>query len=318
VRRDFDASGATMVAVAAIGFGLAGPLARVAGDLGFNAITFAFWRSLSSVLALVVILAIGASLARLPRLPLRSIKHRDWLQLVATGLCVAGTTLGLFLGYERTTIALVLIVFYTYPVVVAALASWLYGEPLGPRRLGAILLASLGMVLVVAGPGSTDAGGADALGLAFALVAAGCQTGYALISSRGFASVPSFQAATIQRAVSLLVYVLVLVPLILLMGEEERLVDPLAGLDAWIVVLVAGIFSAALPTALLVAGYRRVGPTRGAVLMLLEPLAGVLLAALWLSEQPAPVQLVGGLLVLAGATVVQLTPTRPEPPAAPR
>jgi len=34
---------------------------------------------------------------------------------------------------------------------------------------------------------------------------------------------------------------------------------------------------------------------------------GVLLAALLLAEQPAPAQLLGGLLVLAGAAMVQLT-----------
>ena len=74
-----------------------------------------------------------------------------------------------------------------------------------------------------------------------------------------------------------------------------------------VVIIVAGVFSAALPTAALVAGYRRVGPTRGAVLMLFEPVVGVLLAALWLAERPAPLQLVGGLLVLAGAALVQVT-----------
>jgi len=35
----------------------------------------------------------------------------------------------------------------------------------------------------------------------------------------------------------------------------------------------------------------------------------VLLAALWFAERPAPIQLVGGLLVLAGAALVQLAPS---------
>ena len=93
------------------------------------------------------------------------------------------------------------------------------------------------------------------------------------------------------------------------MGDGNRLIGPLEGLEAWVIVVVAGLFTAALPMAMLVAGYRRIGPTRGAVLMLIEPLAGVLIAALWLAEQPAPVQLVGGLLVLLGAALAQRTPT---------
>lgn len=304
-----DSAGVAMVALAAIGFGIGGPLAREAGEIGFNGATFAFWRSFGSVVALAMMLGVGVVLHRMPTIPLRSIGRLEWLQLVAMGLFVAGTTLGLFLSFERTTIALTLILFYTYPIFVAVAAVRIYREPLGARRLVAILLAIFGMALVVLGPGATDAGGVELLGVLFALGAAACQTGYALTASRGFASVPTFQAATLLRGFSLLTYVLLLIPLIVLLGDGNRLLAPLAGVEAWVLIVIAGVFSAALPTAGLVAGYRRVGPTRGAVLMLLEPLTGVVLAALLLAEQPAPIQLLGGVLVLVGAALVQLAPT---------
>jgi drug/metabolite transporter (DMT)-like permease len=41
--------------------------------------------------------------------------------------------------------------------------------------------------------------------------------------------------------------------------------------------------------------------------MLFEPLTGVLLAALLLAQRPSAIQLLGGALVLAGATLVQLS-----------
>jgi drug/metabolite transporter (DMT)-like permease len=307
--RRADPAGVAIVALAAIGFGIGGPLAREAGELGFNGATFAFWRSVGSVVALAVMLGVGVAIGRLPTIPLRSIGRLEWLQLVAMGLFVAGTTLGLFLSFERSTIALTLILFYTYPIIVAVAAVRVYGEPIGARRLAAILLASLGMVLVVLGTGHGEGGGAELLGVLFALGAAACQTGYALTASRGFASVPTFQAATLLRGFSLLAYLVLLLPLILLIGDADRLVGPLGGVEAWVLILIAGVFSAALPTAGLVAGYRRVGPTRGAVVMLLEPVTGVVLAALLLAERPAPVQMVGGVLVLIGAALVQLVPT---------
>ena len=303
-------TGVALVVLAAIGFGLNGPMARVAEDLGFNAVTFATWRAIASVVALASLLAVGVALHRAQTTPLRSISRLEWFQLVAMGIFVAGTTLGLFLGFERTTIALTLILFYTYPVIVAVAAVRLYGEPLGLRRLFAILLASAGMVLLVLAPGADgDELGVDLVGVLFALFAAVCQTGYALVASRGFASVPAFQASTILRGFSMLVYLLFLVPLVLLIGESEQLLGPLDGIEAWVIILIVGLFGAALPTAGLVEGYRRVGPTRGAVLMLFEPLTAVLLAALWFAERPAPIQLVGGLLVLAGAALVQLSPS---------
>jgi len=118
------------------------------------------------------------------------------------------------------------------------------------------------------------------------------------------------QSATILRTFSLLVYALVLAPLVAIAGQAGSLVEPVGSADAWLLILLAGVLGAALPTALLVAGYRRVGPTRGAVLMLVEPVTGVLLAALLLAEHPLPLQLLGGLLVLVGAALVQVVPVR--------
>ena len=314
-----DPLGIIFVLVAAIGFGLGGPMARIANDLGFNAVTFSMWRSLSALVALAVLLAIGVMLRRAETTPLGSISRLERVQLLAMGAFVAGTTLGLFSGFERNTIALTLIVFYTYPSMVAVIAAKTHAEPLGLRRIAAISVASLGMLLVVVAPDDRSAGvSIDALGVLFAFVAALCQTGYALVAARGFASVPALQASTLVRGVSVLLYAVLLLPLVLLAGDLDRLSGPMASLEAWVLVVFVGLFSAALPTVTLISGYRRIGPTRGAVLMLLEPVVGVLLAAIWLAERPAPLQLVGGLLVLGGAAVVQLAPvSRIEAPPIP-
>jgi drug/metabolite transporter (DMT)-like permease len=52
--------------------------------------------------------------------------------------------------------------------------------------------------------------------------------------------------------------------------------------------------------------------------MLLEPVVAVLLAAVLLAERPAPVQLVGGALVLAGSLLAQVhRPATTAPDAGP-
>ncbi|MFV2064040.1 MAG: EamA family transporter, partial [Chloroflexota bacterium] len=271
--RRADSTGVALVVMAAIGFGLNGPLARVAADLGFSAVAFASWRSIASVIALAALLGVGLVLGRAKWTDLRAINRLEWVQLVAMGLFVAGTTLGLFLSFERSTIAVTLMLFYTYPIIVAVAATRIYGEPLGALRIGAISVASMGMVMLLFEPDSRS--GIDTLGVLFALGAALCQTGYALVAGRGFASVPAFQSATIMRGFATLFYLLVIIPFVLLIGESEGLLGPLDGAEAWVVIVIAGLLSAALPTAGLIAGYRKVGPTRGAVLMLFEPLTGV-------------------------------------------
>lgn len=302
---------AGLVVMAAVGFGIGAPLSRVAADLGFNAATITFWRAATSVIALALLLGVGVLLRRTNTTPWASISRLERVQLVAMGVFVAGTTLGIYTALERISVALAYILFYTYPTIVALAAVRLYGEPLPPARLAAISMATLGMVLVVVAPDADGArAGVDVVGILLAFGAGLCQAGYALVAARGFASVPTFQASTLLRAFSVVVYAVLLLPLILALGDLDKLVGPLGSPEAWIVVGVAGLVTAALPTTFLVAGYRRVGPTRGAVLMLFEPLVGVLLAAVWLAEQPTPLQLVGGLMVLVGGAVVQVTASR--------
>lgn len=311
-RGQLDPLGVAFVVIAATGFGILGPLARFASDLGFTAVGFAFWRAAMSALALVGVLAVGVALRRVPSTQLGAISRAEWIQLAAMGGFVAGTTVSLFFAFERTTIATALIVFYTFPMWVAVAAVPVFGEHLGLRKLAAIGLSGVGLVLLLASPGSSD--GIDALGVALALLASLCQTGFALVGAGGFRSVPPLQSAALLRLFSLGIYLVVLVPLLVIAGQGGSLVAPLGDPGAWLLILLAGIVGAAIPAVLIIAGYRRLGPTRGAVLMLVEPVTGALLAMLLLSEQPTPLQLVGGALVLVGAALVQLAPvSRPAP-----
>lgn len=311
-RGQLDPLGVAFVVIAATGFGILGPLARFASDLGFTAVGFAFWRAAMSALTLVGVLAVGVALRRVPSTQLGAISRAEWIQLAAMGGFVAGTTVSLFFAFERTTIATALIVFYTFPMWVAVAAVPVFGEHLGLRKLAAIGLSGVGLVLLLASPGSSD--GIDALGVALALLASLCQTGFALVGAGGFRSVPPLQSAALLRLFSLGIYLVVLVPLLVIAGQGRSLVAPLGDPGAWLLILLAGIVGAAIPAVLIIAGYRRLGPTRGAVLMLVEPVTGALLAMLLLSEQPTPLQLVGGALVLVGAALVQLAPvSRPAP-----
>jgi drug/metabolite transporter, DME family len=76
--------------------------------------------------------------------------------------------------------------------------------------------------------------------------------------------------------------------------------------------LLEGALAGAVAPLLFLAGLRRIGATQTAVLSLCEPLAATLLAAVMLSQLPAPVQLLGATLLVGSAVAVQLVP-RPIP-----
>jgi drug/metabolite transporter (DMT)-like permease len=87
-------------------------------------------------------------------------------------------------------------------------------------------------------------------------------------------------------------------------GSVAVLREPFEG-GGWFWLLMAAAVGLAIPTAAVLAGFRKLGPTRASILMLFEPVVGVLLAAVFIAERPSALQLVGGLMVLLGGAMAQ-------------
>jgi drug/metabolite transporter (DMT)-like permease len=94
--------------------------------------------------------------------------------------------------------------------------------------------------------------------------------------------------------------------LAVVVDQADGLAAPLTSPEAWPALLLAGVAAAGLSSLLFLSAIRMIGGTRTGILMLWEPVVGVLLAGWWLGETTTPLQLAGGALVLAGAVVLQL------------
>jgi drug/metabolite transporter (DMT)-like permease len=90
---------------------------------------------------------------------------------------------------------------------------------------------------------------------------------------------------------------------------------PFVRLDVLLLLLYVGVFAAAVPSVLFLTGIRRIGGVRTGILMLFEPVVGVLLAAVILAEGLAPLQVVGGATILLAALIVQRSTARQADPA---
>lgn len=295
--------------VAAVGYGTLGVLARLAGDDGVSTTAFVSWRSILGLVVLALLVAVGVRMGLTRTVHVGAVPSQQWLQIMAVGLCSVVANLAIFVAIERTLIAFVLICFYTYPVMVAVAATRIYGDPLTSLRVASLALATLGLAIVVAAPAL---GGAtvdvDPIGLGLGLLAALAQAVYALIAGRGYAALPATQAALAIAVVTTVAFLAIAG----LSGNASALAQPFQLDGVWIWLILAGVVGHAIPTAAILAGYRRLGPTRASILMLLEPLVGILLAALLVAERPGLLQLLGGLLVLAGSVLAQLE-RRPAP-----
>jgi drug/metabolite transporter (DMT)-like permease len=297
-----------LVASAAAMFGTLSYLARSADAVGMSALPFVAWRGAIGtivVLGLSQLFALRSSSAAGRASPVWLPTKRGRALLIA---CVLGAivNVAMFEGFMRTTIAVVLICFYTYPAIVTLAAVVFYGERVTLVRGAALALSGAGLVILVLSPVLGSGITLDPAGVGLAVTAALCQAAFFLIAGRGFEPLSAARTATyaIFAAGALALFLAVIG------GDLAGLAVPLRDSAAWLWIIAGGIIGAAIPTTALLVGIGIVGPSRAAVLMTIEPLVGVTVAALLLGEHPIPLQIVGGAAVLVAAIILQLAPSR--------
>ena len=283
-------------------FGTLGPLARFAYEAGMEPGAFVAWRAMVGLTGLGLFIAWrvrrgAAKLVRFGDLP-----RRTRTMLLAAAVVAFTLNLAMFIAFDRITVALALLGFYTYPAMVAVVNLALGRERLDRTRLVALALAILGMIAVVASQLDPDGGiRLDAIGIGLALGAAVSQTIFVVISRDGYPEVPTAQATMVV----LLVTVVCSIGLALATGSVASIAYPLSTPTVLPLLLFTGIFAAAIPSLGFLTGIRTIGGTRAGILMLFEPVVGVALAAWLLGEALAPIQALGAGAILAAAVVLQ-------------
>ena len=308
-------AGLAFALVSALSFGLAGSVARGLLDTG--------WSPGATVLVRVTV----AALVVLPfgLVALRGhwcLLRRNASLVITYGvLAVAGAQFCYFSAVQHMQVAPALLIEYTAPAAVVVWMWLRHGQRPGPVTLLGAALASAGLVLVldvISGAELSTAGLAWALG---AMVGA---TAYFLISADEDNGLPPLALAAGGLVVGAVA--LGLVGLVGLMPMHASTADvvyagPLGGTVAWWVpLLVLGVVTAGVAYVAGIAAGRRLGSRLASFVALTEVLAAVVAAWLLLGELPGGIQLVGGLVVLAGVVTVKLgegraahVAERPEP-----
>ena len=292
--------GAGLVSLAAVCFATLGPITRFADDAGVGSLAIVAWRAgIGATAMLLLLLALRGTAGRRP-LSLGAVPPRDRWFIGAASMANLFLNLAMFIAFVRIEIGLALLVFYSYPAFVAVASVVWFGERLDAVRWSALVISLLGLALTLSGTG--DLGDLDALGIGLSFLAAVTQAFYVLSARHGFARIPPVEAAALTMGGAGLGYVVIA----LVTGQLIGLGAPLASGDALVPVLLAGFIGAAIPTLCFITGIRLLGAPRAAILATLEPVVGVGLAAWLLGERPAPLQLVGGALILVAAVLLQV------------
>jgi drug/metabolite transporter (DMT)-like permease len=295
-------AGFAIVIVAASMFGMLGPLSRFAYEAGMEPLPFVAWRGAIGLVATLVFIAWRINRGSEHWTRFGDLDRGARISLAIAAVSGFGLNLFMFVAFDLVTVALALLGFYTYPVIVAVVNVASGRESLDRSRRIALVLAVAGMVAVVASQLDPASGiRVDAIGLGLALGAAVWQAVFMVVSRTGYAAVPAAQAMAVVLATTVALSVVIA----LLSDSATALVYPLADPTVLPLLLFTGLFAAAIPSILFLSGIRLIGGTQAGILMLFEPVVGVALAAVLLGERLSPIQAVGGLAILAAAVILQ-------------
>ncbi len=287
------------VVASAACFSTLGILTQLAYRQGASPLPLLSWR-----FALVSLLMAAYQLvrnARALRAGLRDLGKYAALSLTGYG----AASVCYFFALRFATASVVAVLLYTYPAMVAALSSMLFGERLTRARIVAIALSFVGCAMVV-GLFSADVQ-ASATGILLGLGAALGYSVFNLLSYRWMGEKPRIVLMTYTFGIS----AVALGGITLISGGSLSVAawtPTLWGLLGLIVLVPT--FIAVL---LYLNGIRRLGPAQAAIVSTTEPLFTIALAALVLGERLVGLQLVGAVFVVAGVVAAEWrTPGEPR------
>jgi drug/metabolite transporter (DMT)-like permease len=222
-------------------------------------------------------------------------------QLLGLGLLLTANALLAFFGLERIPVSLFIILFYTYPAMVA-LVSLVLGERLPLIGWAALGLTLVGIALTLQPPGLGEPP-ISPEGIALALINAVTTTIYFVVGSRIIQPGSSLVATGWALTGALLPFLL-LIPLRLMQGQPPAFVPTEPPL--WVNLLGLVVISTTLANLFLNAGIQKLGAPRAAILGTIEPVLTVLWAVLLLGESMTPLRWLGGALIIASVILLQI------------
>jgi drug/metabolite transporter (DMT)-like permease len=293
------ACGIVLALISASSFGLSGSLARSLLDLGWSPAAVVATRAAGAFLVLLI-----PSLVLLRRIGLPT--SRQAVRLLAFGVvAVAVAQLCYFSAVQYLSVGVALLLEFLAPVM---LIGWHWARsrtrPAWPVLAGAgLAIIGLAFVLDLRGGFSLHP-----IGVAWGLGAALCLSAYFLLSEDNGTDAPvhplllTTAGTGIGTGVLLAASAAGILPL-----AAHRGTAMLANVSVgwWLPALLLILISGVLAYLSGIVAVRRLGSSVGSFVALTEVIFAVVFAFLLLGQRPGLMQLVGGVLILAGIALVQ-------------
>lgn len=277
--------GAALLVLIAVLFSSNHVAARIAFDHGVPVLTAVTVRSSVTALAVFALLMVSRVSIALPGATL-------WRAAVV-GVLIAAQSYCLYAAVARLPVALALLTFNTFPIVIAVL-SWLTGGERPSRRtLVAMPVILTGLVLALDAAGwitrSTGSTDTALAGVAFALGAA-LAFGVAMVLTQAWLKPVDGRL----RSMLTMAVVAIITGCAALSGEGLQMPVDSAGWTG--LALLTVLYGTAITSLFVV--LPRIGAVNNSPIMNIEPISAMFIAWLVLGQTAAPLQIVGALMVV--------------------
>lgn len=225
-----------------------------------------------------------------------AVMKREAPKLIAAGVCLGVNWALLFEAYKLMSVSMATLTYYIAPIIVLLLSSLLLKEKQGARAYIGMAAAVVGLVLAV-GVGDTSV---TASGLIVGLGSAAFYAGL-IIFNKKIDGVTGLPLTTVEMVIA----ACVMLPYVLLTGGH---VGFPADTEGTLYLIFLCLVNTGLACWLYFSSMNRL-PARGVALFgYVDPVSALIFSAIFLNEQLGALQIVGAVLVFAGAAFGQSRP----------
>jgi drug/metabolite transporter (DMT)-like permease len=327
-RRNDRLIGLALVVVSACGFGSGALFAKPVYAAGVDWLTLLFWRFLiAAALSWAWLFLIPGN-----RASLRLVTRRNALILLALGAVYVLNSGTYFAALETVPASLAALIVYLYPALVAVLSLRFVRRLRGRRAWFALTISTIGVAMAVGGIAPATA--PPLLGIALTIASPVIYSVWIILAARlsgergdregtrgdarnaGGTVIPPQDAETLATpsqtapaptaALMMTATAAVFLATMLVTGRSISPASIPGG--AWFGVLGVAVFATAVAVQAFYAGARRIGAAQAALVSTVEPIYTITLATLLLHDTLAPVQILGGILIIGGVVLAQTAP----------
>lgn len=273
--------------ISAFIYGLAPILAKITYSGGTRAITLAFLRASLTVPLLFILLKTNHVSLKLTKKEFKNVT-------ILGTLGGAVPIILLYMSYRYISTGLATTLHFIYPLVIVFASAFIYHEKIRRTTIAASILVTIGIFLFV------DINTAsDKIGIILAMFSGIFYSFYVLYMDKS--GLDSMDYIKLTFYTMLIISVSTLIFGFIAHGISFDMTP-----KAWMYAFLISLLITLLAMPLFQAGVKYEGASTAGILSTIEPITTIILGAVFLGELVGAAQYIGGVLILAGVTAVQI------------